>query len=296
MTYSNFIILLARQRSGTNAVRSVLGSHPDICGLNEVFNLGHKDSKVGLLRETNYFNFLAKYAQGDVDRILPDKHEKLFLDFLEHLRGFSSKRYMLVDVKYNTTHFLTEPHKRTSAPYLLFLIKKHGLLVLNFTRRNYLRYIVSQLKAMQSGIWTVSTSETAYVDHKIQIDLDYLLSHLDYCQAESQLIEKSFCRYPGLLSHDYEDVFPAPTGAVAGDFLESVSKRLGIENSFKQNTRYKKQSCLSLEETIENFEEVAKALRGTRFEYCLQDEKMYLKSSAGTQSAAGNYASTTDNG
>jgi hypothetical protein len=37
MDYSNFIILLARQRSGTNALRSILESHPAISCLPEVF-------------------------------------------------------------------------------------------------------------------------------------------------------------------------------------------------------------------------------------------------------------------
>jgi hypothetical protein len=296
MTYSNFIILLARQRSGTNAVRSVLDSHPDIFCLNEVFNLADKDSKVDLLRETNYFNFLAKYAHGGTDRLLPDKHETLFLDFLEYLRCFSSKRYMLVDVKYNMTHFLTEPKKSSYAPYLLFLIKKHGLIVINLKRKNYLRYMISLLKAIKSGVWTVNTSERAYSDHKIRIDIDHLLKQMDRCDVEGRVIENYVSLYPRLLSHDYEDVFPTASGAVSGDFLQCVSERLGIGNVFEQEGVYKKQSCLPLAETIENYEEVAGALRGTRFEYCLQDEKMYLNPSAAAQSAAANYATATENG
>ena len=99
MNYSNVVILLARQRSGTNALRSVLSAHPDIYCHNEVFNLADIDTDEDrVLREANFFNFQEKYARGDVRRLLPSNHERLFLDFLEYLRCFSSKRYMLIDV------------------------------------------------------------------------------------------------------------------------------------------------------------------------------------------------------
>ena len=275
MNHSNFIILLARQRSGTNALRSVLEPHPDIFCFNEVFNLRDVDSEDDLLRESNFFNFQKKYAQGDISRVFPNKHENLFLDFLEYLRCFTSKRYILIDVKYNTTHFLMEENKWNLAPYLFYLIKTYGLRVFNLTRKNYLRFVVSELKAERSGLWTLSTSATGYKDEKIRIDIDYLLRQLNYCGEENQLIDNYFSLYPEYFSYDYEDVFSEGFGRVSDDFLYIFSERFGIDNRFKNETEYKKQSYLPLEETIENYEEVAKALCGTKFEYCLEDEKMY---------------------
>jgi hypothetical protein len=102
--------MLARQRSGTNALRSVLNSHPDVFCLTEVFSFMDRNSKHRLTRKTNFFNFLVNYAGGDVSRILPDQHEKIFLAYLAFLRSFSKKRFILIDVKFNTTHFLTPPY------------------------------------------------------------------------------------------------------------------------------------------------------------------------------------------
>ena len=279
MDYSNFVILLARQRSGTNALRSILESHPDIFCLNEVFNLNDKESEDALLRETNFFNFLIKYAQGDISRIFPNHHERLFLDFLEYLKCFSSRRYILIDVKSNTTHFLTQPTLDiVASPYLFDLIVAHGLKIFVVTRKNYLRYLVSLLKAQRTGYYSVSKTDTHYSDNKIRIPVDSLLYRIDKCYAEDQLIHKHFSSYAQYLSYDYADIFPKAMGGAAGDFLQCFSDWLGISNRFEEVKYFKKQSYLPLEETIDNFEEVAKALRGTKFEYCLEDERMYLNS------------------
>lgn len=276
MDYSNFIILLARQRSGTNALRSILKSHPDIFCLNEVFNLIDKDSEYSLLRETNFFTFLIKCSQGDISRIFPNNHERLFLDFLEYLKCFSSKRYILIDVKLNTTHFLTQPTQDIGVPpYLFKLIVTYGLKIFNLTRKNYLRYVVSLLKAQKTGYYTVNMSDTSYLDNKIQINVSFLLHEINKCYAEDQLINKYFASYAQYLPYDYADVFPQAGSRAADDFLQCFSQWLGISNCFEEVKHFKKQSYLSLEETIENFEEVTKALRRTKFEYCLEDERMY---------------------
>jgi hypothetical protein len=276
MHNSSFIIMLARQRSGTNAVRSVLESHPDIYCHNEVFNLKDVESQDDpLLRETNYFNFVRRYANGDLARIHPDQHEKLFLDFLEYLRCFSSKRYMVIDVKYNTTHFLTQPYKWELAPYLFHLIQIHGLRVLNVTRRNYLRYVLSTLKAERSGVWAIKGLQGPPPDAKIRVELDYLFYQLRSCDAENKLIESSFAPYPNYLAAEYNDIFNTGSGALSPAFLDKLSNWLAVPNSYPSPSEYRKQSSLPLAQTIENFEEVAAALRGTEFAYCLDDETMY---------------------
>jgi len=273
--------MLARQRSGTNALRSVLESHPDIYCHNEVFSLKDVDSEDDpLIRETNYFNFARRYANGDIARIFPDQHEKLFTDFLEYLRCFSPKRYVVIDVKYNTTHFLTPPYKWELAPYLFHLIQIHGLRVLNVTRRNYLRYVLSTLKAERSGVWTVKGMQPPPPDAKIRIELDYLFFQLKSCDAENKLIENYFALYPNYLSFEYDDIFTTRSEALSPVFLETVSNWLGLPNSYPGPSEYRKQSSLSLAQTIENYDEVAAALRSTEFAYCLEDERLYAPRTA----------------
>jgi hypothetical protein len=273
---SNFIILLARQRSGTQALRSVLGSHRGIFCFNEVFNLPGKDSANAKVHETNYFTFLAKYAAGDVRKILPPDHKQLFLEFLEYLNGFTAKRYKLIDVKFNTTHFLCRLYKGLfEAPYLFDIIKSERLKVLVLTRRNYLRAFLSSVKAQNSGRYAMTESGGGYVDQKIRIEIPILVSKLEQCLAEDELVGQCFASYGNRLTVEYADVFAEPGKGPGGDFLSTLAKWLKVDNVFPGESHFRKQSSLTLPETIENYDEVAGALRDTKFAYCLEDEKIY---------------------
>ncbi len=281
MDYSNIIILLARQRSGTNALRSVLETHPDIYCHNEVFSVADRDSlEEPELRHINYFNFIRDDAGRDWNRLNPENHEKLFLNFLDYLRCFSMKRFMLIDVKYNNAHFLTESYRWNLAPYLFYLTKQFGLRVFNLRRGNYLRFVVSTVKAEQSGVWVLDRSEKDYRDRKVHVDIGYLMRQLSYCDAESTMIDNYYSVYENYLALDYDAVFPEPSGAVATDCRKTIANHLGIQPDFQRQPTYKKQSYLPLEETIENFSEVVAALQGTKFEYCLADEQMYREAQA----------------
>ena len=276
MSHSDFTILLARQRSGTNPLRSILRTHRDVFCFNEVFNWGDRDADDTLLRDTNFFRFVERYAGGDVRRISPDRHETLFRDFLEYLRCFSDTRHLIVDVKYNQTLFLTEPWARDiTSPYLFDLIEKYELRVLNLTRRNYLRYVLSTEKAWYSGWYTVGGHQRTYDDHRRWIDPAFVLRELTKCDAEDELIMRRFASYPHFRAFEYADIFPGGHDPVSSDFLASVADWFGIPDRFKASPEYRKQSWLPLEETIENYEDVAAALRGTKFEQCLEDEPAY---------------------
>jgi hypothetical protein len=276
MDYSNFIILLARQRSGTNALRSVFETHPDVFCLNEVFSLANKDSEDPFLRQTNFFNFLTKRVNWDVRAFFPDHHEELFLDFLEYLRCFSPKRYIVIDVKYNSVHILLKPFLESmSWPYLFELIMKHHLRVLNLRRRHYLRYILSVQKAFDSRRYSLTPDDSNYSDPVICLDPTYVLLEIEKCYHEDQFIEKRFASYDARLLADYAELFPDTSGRVSDTFLQRFSEWLGIPRSFENRAGFKKQSYLPLAQTLETFDKVADALRGTMFEYCIDDEAAY---------------------
>jgi hypothetical protein len=279
VNYSDVIILLARQRSGTNPLRSILESHPDIYCFTELFWVYDKDSKFEVVRRPNFFYFLEQYAKGDVGRLFPDRHEKLFLDFLEYLRCFSSKRYILIDVKYNTTHFFTKPWAdNVTSPYLLDLITNYQLRVLNVTRKNYLRYVLSELKAFESGTYHITTTHGSQADQKTYVDIPAMFNWFAKCQAEDALIENHFQSYPRFLTFEYVDLFRPPAGEIAPTFLKAMAQWLDLPKTFSTAPWYKKQTYLPLREAIENYEEVAASLAGTEYEQFLDDEPGYSRS------------------
>src|SRR5439155_21523038 len=54
-----------------------------------------------------------------------------------------------------------------------------------------------------------------------------------------------------------------------------ISDLVGISTELRLECEFHKQSSLALPDAIENFGEIASVLRGTQFEYCLEDEPMY---------------------
>ncbi len=282
--YSQFIILLARQRSGTHALRSILESHPDIFGVEEPFHLKTPDDPG--TGETNFFVFLKRVAHIDPLRLIAADYEPLFLEYLQHLRGFSAKRYLLLDVKLNSVHHILKRFQPLFAPPHLFeLILKHGLRTFVLTRKNYLRYYLSIAKARASDIYHVNAAPAPHLDAKIHVNPAELALELNRCAAEDAFVHDCFTIYANTywgynfrekyFTRDYAEIFTATENGAAPEFLERFAGWLGISNNFQNFCAFQKQSSLPLKEAIVNYREVARCLRRTPFKYCLVDEEVY---------------------
>jgi hypothetical protein len=281
MELSNVTVLLARQRSGTNALRDVLDSHPAVFCLPEVFQ-AEPSPKARYEVEANYFNFLDE-RRGEIKGVLTSEEaqEALFLEYLRFLGSFSDKPQMVVDIKYNSAHNVDAPWRDLAAePTLFAYIRRNGIRVLNLRRRNYLRYYLSWLKTERTRKYHLHASgpngAVKVEDEGIELDLDEMVFRLELCRNEDQLIHRMLGGYANYTSIEYEELFPRIGEPPADTVLERVAEWMGIEPDFKKSQpRYRKQSVLPLEKAITNFEEVAEALRGTEFEYVLEDEPTY---------------------
>ncbi len=278
MDGSDFIIMLARQRSGTNPLRAVMETHPHVFCTPEVF---HDTPSVAaeLEVETNFFGFLDHHPLGTVRRSMSEEVQgRLFVDFLEFLRCFTDRRYVLVDVKYNSAHHLDGPWREISAqPDLFRFVKRNGVRVLNLTRRNTLRSHLSLIKANLTQTWTLeAAADFQPPDARVTVDVDEMLHVLRTSEREDAVVASSFEGYEPYLTFDYEDLFPDLGGAPSSIVLERFATWLGIEPDFDtRRVAYRKQSALPLRETIKNYQEVETALEGTTLAHCLEDESMY---------------------
>jgi hypothetical protein len=211
--------------------------------------------------------------------------EPLFLEYLTYLRQFTSKRYIVLDVKQNATHHVTRNyHPLGGPPYLVDLILKHGLRTLRLKRKNHLRYLVSATKARATGRFSQRHFDPPSVDGKVRLEIHSLLDELSRLRANDDVVDRWFtdyARYCGyhyddkFLECEYSDLFRSAETGPAEDFLERFADWLEIANDFQGESSWKKQSFLPLPETIENYTEVEGALRGTGFEDQLQDEPFY---------------------
>jgi hypothetical protein len=286
MDLSNVTVLLARQRSGTNALRDVLDSHPEVFCLPEVFQ-AQPSPKARYEVEANYFNFLDE-RRGEIKKVLTSEEaqEALFLEYLAHLDTFSEKPRMVVDIKYNSAHNVDAPWRDLAAePTLFAYLRRNGIRVLNLQRRNYLRYYLSWLKTERTRKYHLHASgadgAVKVEDEGVELDLEEMFFRLELCRNEDRLIHRMLGGYDHYKAIQYEDLFPRMGEPPADAILDQVAAWMGIESEFKKSQpRYRKQSVLPLEQAIVNYDEVAAALRGTEFEYVLEDEPTYRASAA----------------
>lgn len=274
MAHPEFTLLLARQRTGTNALRSILDTHPDLGCFDEVFKFEDRTSTDALTRASNYFTFLESYCAGDITRAFPDRHARVFDDYLAHLRGLHPKRLLVVDVKYNSTHHITGVWRGMGEPTLFDLVKARGLGVLQLTRRNLLRCLVSSLKGHQSNRYYVRDGQPP-PDLRIHVPPGWALDTMEHWAREDEFVARVFAGSPHFRQVEYAELFADATGAIAAEALRGLAAWFGVSDAFWNRASLTKQSWLPLEQTIENFDEVRAALRGTRFGYCLDDEPAY---------------------
>ena len=281
MEMSDVVVLLARQRSGTNALRDVLDSHQDVFCLPEVFQ-AEPSPKARHEVEANYFNFLDA-RKDSLKQVLTseDAQGQFFLDYIDFLGTFSEKRFLVVDIKYNSAHNLDGPWRDIGgAPSLFQFIRHNEMRVLNLTRSNYLRYYLSWVKTERTRKYhlhaTGSDGAVKVEDEGIAVDLDDLLQRIELCGFEDRLVKRVLGGSPGYMAIEYEELFPQIGAPPSEQVLGQIADWLGIEAEFpKSQPRYRKQSVLPLSEAITNYDEVAGALRGTEFEYVLDDEAPY---------------------
>ena len=198
--FSSFTVMLARQRSGTNALEAVLESHPSIFCTREVLHPS-PEAHAHLDPNLNYFRFLERYPAPTLAwaRGSDASQEKLLLEYLRFLRGSTDKPRIILDIKYNAAHHFDGPWRSLVAePHLLRLIRQHGLGVLHLTRRNYLRYAISLQKAIRTRQWVTpqDASPPARDDggDAVTLPADTLLDVLRGCRAEDDLVARSFRR------------------------------------------------------------------------------------------------------
>lgn len=283
MDRSTFVVMLARQRSGTNPLRSVLGAHPEIFCSPDIFD--PKPSPEACLEvEMNYFEFLERHAQDGIKGVLTslDAQEQTFLDYLSYLRCFSDKRYVLLDVKYNATHNVDGPWREVSTePDLFRFVRRNGLRVLNLTWRNPLRYYLSWKKAdlaSQSSDEPETDEEPVSDEPSLRVPLDEMMFHLESCRTENETIARSFANYSRYKAVEYDDLFPA-LGPPSEKKLEQLAAWLAIDPVFpRKEPRFPEQAVRPLKEMVINLDEVARVLRGSPFEHCLEGEGRYRRS------------------
>ncbi len=250
-----YAILLARQRSGTGALGTVLDKHPELKYLGEVFHPGN------LGQEQNYFTFLRQKAAADPEAALPDRQYETFLEFLDRMNELFGGRTLIVDIKYRSLHHLNGGWQGPSdRPRAIAEVIKRGAPILHLTRRNALRSFLSGRLAEANRIWHARPDQEIAVTSTV-LNIRQLSHYIVSAEQDTDLVRGWTRNYAHLECFDYDEMFD-DAGQLASPLTERLARLLGTAPFADRAPGFAKQAPTSLEAAIENYPLVRQALTG----------------------------------
>ena len=247
MNNASAFLIFGTQRTGTTLVRTCLSSHPDTECVGESFKLGRNPYK----EENSYWRFTRESLWSRIESsIAPRRSTQRYLAAFYGTRNVSAVGFKLM---------LSHVQAR---PYLWPQIMSYAPRIVYVRRLNALKVLVSREAAAQSGIYHVVEKRKAKT---VLLDTDRLQDDLARIERETELCRELLRNASDVLEIVFEDyVADIPAGnARLLDFLGLRRETL--------HSSLKKVNPDNLRKVIANYDQVAQALEGSRFEIHLDD-------------------------
>jgi hypothetical protein len=245
--------LIARPRSGTTVFNKMLGTHPKLVCLGEIFNESN---------DRSYFHFLNQLKSRDPKAVFPSNSAKNFLEYLDFCRSHALEKkqnckIMILDVKYDQAHLLCEPWWRIGQlPRLLFLIREKKWKVIDLHRRDLVRLCISNQVAIQSKIYHSSAlKEGQKQTAKVTINPKQLLRDVEATRTVYKSVMEHFSGRPEYKNITYEKMFD-DGGRFSRSMLDDVSAFFGMGNLFDHTPKLQKLLSDDIFAYVENASEV----------------------------------------
>jgi hypothetical protein len=257
-------VMLARQRSGTGALGTVLNQHPDIKYMGEVF---HHDA---IDRPPNYFWFIRQKLEKDSDIILPNEASRRFDLYARFLEKRSRRKHAVVDIKYSSTHhFNAHWMGLGETPGLFKIMSARAVPVIHLLRTNYLKAFVSGRLAEMNGVWHARKDADIKV-RTLKLDIRACLSFIDKQTRQDAQVRGILKSYPKLMTLNYEEMFD-DLGTLKPDIAERLAQFFAVQPFERRTPVTVKQTPNELRNVLENFDEVLHAMAQTPYAWMLQE-------------------------
>lgn len=258
-------IMIARQRSGTGALNSIVSQHKDIVCIGEVFHPNNL-----LTDKNNYFYWLNNEADKVKfsDPVL--RNEENFQNYLSFIENKFPGKKILIDIKYRSLHHFNGGWiSPLEEPAIFRFIRKQNIPCLHLTRDNLLETYVSGRLAEMNKVWHAkSASELQY--NNITIDIDALHRYINFTMKEISFVKEAIKRIKILCEIDYKNML------LNNKLSEPVAKKLETffecSDLSQLETPFIKQVA-KLESVIENYDDVRRFLKANNFDFCLPNSQ-----------------------
>jgi hypothetical protein len=260
-------VVAVTQRSGTTFFGSVLNKHPEIYLFGEVFYDGaYKDDP------NNFYNFWLKKIMEDNINITYRYRMNNIRNFLLHkYNSVENKTAIGVDIKYTELQRI---------PEIIFIMKELNIKVIHIVRKNILKtHISCCLNNMQQQLKRGAHGKKKVPAVKVYIKPDNALIHeFERRRNEMNHFSNVFSRNLLCLEINYEDFFSnsqSESETIVPQVLDQTCDFLCVQgNRHDLTTNLKKTNPNKLTELIENYDEVADFLSGTKWAYLLEEESI----------------------
>ena len=259
--------MIARQRSGTGALGSILHQHPEIIPTGEVFHpngIGKGDK--------NYFTFLQVELAKDPGLALPDRAAERFDRYLDYLETKFKKKWILIDVKYRSLgHFNGFWQSAGEAPAMLSLIKERGLKILHLVRYNTLEAWVSGRIAEENQTWHAQGSDQIKKT-KVYVDPEAVRHFIALSQREQQALKLALETYEQTTTVEYKRLFKS-NGQLTDYAHNKIQNLFQLSEPIPFKAALVKQAPRSVREAITNLSEIENLLEETQHAWMLGPKK-----------------------
>jgi hypothetical protein len=241
------IVLLSVQRSGTNFLRQVLGSHPAIDPLfGEIFDPGH----IG--NELSFFHFYERAVADNPSFCLPDQRIIAFEKYIAFLDEKVQSTYYILDIKYNSIRQMESYWSQKREVLVQYIIDKQWPVV-HLIRTDLVAAIYSQLRARKTGVYV--TKAQNYRDTSSDaVDAARLVTGV---VQRRRLIQQYRRDFGGarILEVAYEDLINAPNG-ISEAVMGKIGDFLGVKDEFSRTPETTKLITQPMSQAIQNYDEV----------------------------------------
>jgi len=259
---SDLIFIVGRQRSGTTVLRHLLARH----GALDAGEIFHSN----LHLKHRFYAFVGERAMEDRSFIHPTRHRELFLEFIANLRRESAGGPIAIDVKYSFLNSIGLPWPSAGRPHIVRFMREVNAQVFNVVRQNKLRALVSEKMALANGVWWAGKPEDLPSDKcALKLNVDETLRRLSQLEQEDRQASTLLSGVPHCRTLYYEAMF-REDGVFADEVVKCVAAVLQREPINPRPTDLPT-NPEPLSELIENFSEIAEALRGTPFHWMSQE-------------------------
>jgi LPS sulfotransferase NodH len=266
--------IVASQRSGTHLLREILNSNPHVAIVAEPLSLDD--------RRATWHHFLRSRAADQQPLATSWEAALLFDQFVReipqevgdncnHFGGRKQTPTLIgLDVKYNQFKCVSPLFTDLrSKPFLIDYFSSRQIRVVHLTRKNLLHVAISLIVSNNRKVW--QNCDGSVLPGKYQIPVDELFGYINWVRQERREFER-LSQGLDVTACDYDDVVDDIKHADANGFIREASNALsglagflGVPNRFSFNRYIQKVINRPYCEIIENYHEVADAVRHSEY-------------------------------